>query len=78
MAFIRGNYVFRKPVGTGRRSNTHNSVWDCRDWWLGVERIYIGYVSIPKELRGKRLRFRIEVKESENTQKKARLLEGEE
>lgn len=40
-----------------RSYNPHN----FRNWWFGKKQIFLGAVAIPKELHGKKIRFKIEI-----------------
>ena len=53
MTLIKFGYITRRTVS--------GKVDSFRDWWLGKDRVQLGQVRLPKELIGKRIRFKVEV-----------------
>lgn len=76
MTFIRNGYIARRAIGTGRLSKKHprrNNTY--KDWWLIKARtldgkvtslsIKIGQLTLPPEIIGKKIRFKLEIIEEE-------------
>jgi len=59
MVYInKQGYLERKINGSTNKINDSAK----RNWWFGVyNSIWLGRISIPKRLQGKRLRFKIEI-----------------
>lgn len=74
MVVVRNGYLSRKTVGRSyqgvmRPRNKKvkvmhrevSSAKSYRDWWLGNQQIRWKSITLPRELWGKRIRFKVEV-----------------
>ena len=62
MAYInKQGYLERKTRSKSCRGGNQASK---RNWWFGkINSIWLGRINIPKELRGKKLMFKLEIKD---------------
>ena len=74
MVKINKNTTYlERQVASNKSNNRCYKPQNFRDWWLGKKQIYLGMLTIPKELHGKKIKFKIEIMEEINNKNKQNL-----